>query len=134
MTYAVAGVGFVVSVLLILIVMQKTGVCKKKSIDKKKQTVNKPDDELTNQTHLRNNQTNLEPSSHQQPNNLYLDSVYYELDECVAPIEFPTYSNAKTSTESDTDQLKLTYLNSLETKQEYLNSKFVECCKQEHIV
>lgn len=111
--------------------MQKTRVCKKKA-STKEQTVNKPDDGLTNQTHLKNNQTNINPSSNQQPNHLYLDSVYYELDERAAPME--TNSNAITITECDADQLQLTYLNYLETNNEYSSSTFVECCKQEHIV
>lgn len=52
MTYLVAGVGFVVSVLLILIVIQlcrKHGYAKRKALTKN-QTVNKPDVGLTNQT------------------------------------------------------------------------------------
>lgn len=67
------------------------------------------------ETHLKNNQTNIDHSSHQQPKHLYLDPVYYELDECAAPM---TNSNAITSTECDTDQLKPTYPNSIETNNE----------------
>lgn len=63
-----------------------------------------------------------ESASSQQPNHLYLDPVYYELDECAAPMEISTYSNVMTTTECDTDKLKLTYLNLKETKHEYLNS------------
>lgn len=63
-----------------------------------------------------------ESASSQQPNHLYLDPVYYELDECAASMEISTYSNVMTTTECDTDQLKLTYLNPKETKHEYLNS------------
>lgn len=61
-------------------------------------------------------------ASSQQPNHLYLDPVYYVLDECAAPMEISTYSNVMTTTERDTDQLKLTYLNPAETNHEYLNS------------
>lgn len=103
-TYVVAGVGFVVSVLLILIVIQlcrKPGYAKREALTKK-QTVNKPDDGLPNQTHFKSNQKYLEYSSSQQPNHLYLDPVYYELDECVAPMEIPTYLNVISTTESDT--------------------------------
>lgn len=119
MTYVVAGVGFVVSVLLILIVIQlcrKPGYAKREALTKKL-TVNKLDDELANQTHFNNNQTYLESSFPQQRNHLYLDPVYYELDDCAAQMEIPTYSNAMTNTECKTDPLKLSYLNSRETKQ-----------------
>lgn len=63
-----------------------------------------------------------ESASSQQPNHLYLDPVYYELDECAAPMEISTCSNVMTTTECDTDQLKLTYLNPEETNHDYLNS------------
>lgn len=63
-----------------------------------------------------------ESASSQQPNHLYLDPVCYLLDECAAPMGISTYSNVMTTTECDTDQLKLTYLNPRETKHEYLNS------------
>lgn len=135
MTYVVAGVGFFVSVLLIIIVIQlskkKQGYAKRKALTKKTDC-KPPDAGLTNQTHFKNNQTNLKASSHQQPNHLYLDPVYYELDEIAEPMEIPTYSNAITTTECDTDPLKLTYPNFLETKNEYSNSNFVECYKQEY--
>lgn len=136
MTYVVAGVGFVVSVLLILIVIQ---LCRKPWYAKraltKKLTVSKLDDELTNQTHFNNNQKYMKSSFPQQRNHLYLDPVYYELDDCAAPMEIPTNSNAMTNTECKTDPLKLSYLNSRETKkQSILNINFVECCKQEHII
>lgn len=78
----------------------------------KNQIVNKPDDGLTNQTHLRNKQINLESSSPQQPNHLYLDPVYYELDKCAEAIEVQTYLNVISTTECYIVPLKLKYPNS----------------------
>lgn len=126
MTYMVAGVGFVVVLLLILIVIQlcrKTGYAKRNSLTKTL-TVNQPENELTNRTHNRNIQIYLDISGSQQMNHSYQDAeaMYLELDDYAEEMETPTYSNT-TQIECQTNHLQLKHLNSLETRNEYMNSE-----------
>lgn len=127
MTYMVAGVGFVVFLLLILIVIQlfrKPGYAKRKSLTKTL-TVNQLDGELTNRNHNRNDQNYLEILGSQQINHSYqhAEAVYLELDDCAEQMETPTYSNTTTYIECQTNHLQFKQLNSLETRNEYVNSQ-----------